>query len=41
MSDAQIAQFIQHYERLTRYILSEMPGRADLTLRLDANRNLS
>lgn len=40
MSDGQIAQFIQHYERLTRYILSEMPERADLTLRLDADRNL-
>ncbi|MFT4077336.1 MAG: kinase [Asticcacaulis sp.] len=40
MSDAQIAQFIQHYERLTRYILSEMPQRADLVLRLDANRTL-
>ena len=39
MSDAQIAQFIQHYERLTRYILSEMPERAALTLRLDADRN--
>lgn len=41
MSDAQIVHFIQHYERLTRYILSEMPDRADLTLRLDANRGLS
>ena len=26
------------YERLTRHILGEMPGRADLTLRLDAAR---
>lgn len=41
MSDAEILHFIQHYERLTRYILAEMPGRADLTLRLDANRGLS
>ena len=40
MSDAQISRFIQHYERLTRYILSEMPQRADLTLRLDVNRGL-
>lgn len=38
MSDAQVATFIQHYERLTRHILAEMPGRADLTLRLDAER---
>ena len=40
MSNDQIVHFIQHYERLTRYILSEMPDRADLTLRLDANRGL-
>lgn len=40
MSDAQILHFIQHYERLTRYILTEMPRRADLTLRLDTNRGL-
>lgn len=41
MTDAEIRHFIQHYERLTRYILSEMPHRADLTLRLDANRGLT
>ncbi len=40
MTDDQIKHFIQHYERLTRYILTEMPQRADLTLRLDANRGL-
>ncbi|HEU4653491.1 MAG TPA: hypothetical protein VFS47_05860 [Steroidobacteraceae bacterium] len=38
MSDAQIDRFVQHYERLTRHILKEMPSRADLTLRLDAAR---
>jgi D-glycerate 3-kinase len=29
MSDGQVARFIAHYERLTRHILEEMPGRAD------------
>lgn len=38
MSDAQIARFIRHYERITRAILAEMPGRADLALRLDPDR---
>ncbi|MFT4089602.1 MAG: kinase [Asticcacaulis sp.] len=38
MSDDQINRFIQHYERLTRHILREMPSRADLTLRLDSER---
>lgn len=40
MSDAEVVYFIQHYERLTRHILREMPSRADLTLRIDADRNL-
>lgn len=38
MTDAQVARFIAHYERLTRWIMEEMPGRADLTLELDAAR---
>jgi len=38
MSSAQLARFIQHYERITRHILSEMPGRADLLIRLDEHR---
>jgi len=38
MSDAQVGQFVQHYERLTRWILEEMPGRADWTIRLNPDR---
>ncbi len=38
MTDAQVARFIQHYERITRAILAEMPGRADLALRLGPDR---
>lgn len=38
MDAAGIDRFIQHYERLTRAILAEMPARADLTIRLDADR---
>lgn len=40
MSDIEIATFIQHYERLTRHILSDMPAYADLTLWLDECRSL-
>ncbi|MEG3181135.1 kinase [Sphingomonas sp. LT1P40] len=40
MDAAQIARFIQHYERITRAILDEMPGRAALTLRLDSDRHV-
>lgn len=38
MDDAALRTFVSHYERLTRWILSEMPSRADLTLRLAADR---
>jgi D-glycerate 3-kinase len=38
MSESEIARFIQHYERLSRHMLAEMPGRADLLIRLDAER---
>ncbi len=39
MDEAAIARFVQHYERLTRHILHEMPGRADLVLQLSADRS--
>ena len=38
MDEAGVARFISHYERITRHILREMPGRADVVLELDAHR---
>ena len=38
MDATQIARFIQHYERLTRHILAEMPDRADLVVSMAADR---
>jgi D-glycerate 3-kinase len=38
MSGAEIARFVAHYERLTRWILDEMPARADRVFALDADR---
>lgn len=38
LDDAAVARFVQHYERITRHILAEMPARADATLLLDAER---
>jgi D-glycerate 3-kinase len=40
MNAAQIARFVQHYERITRHILDEMPCRADLVIQLDADRHM-
>jgi D-glycerate 3-kinase len=38
MTDEELARFVAHYERLTRWMLSEMPQRADLVVKLDADR---
>lgn len=39
-SDAEITVFIQHYERLTRWIAAEMPGRADVVVQLGPEREV-
>jgi D-glycerate 3-kinase len=38
MTDAEVARFVAHYERLTRWIMSEMADRARWTIRLDEHR---
>ena len=38
MDEAQVAAFVQHYERLTNHIAREMPARADVVVRLDRER---
>jgi D-glycerate 3-kinase len=40
MDDAAVERFVRHYERLTRHILTEMPARADLLIRLDRDRRV-
>lgn len=39
MSNAELGRFVAHYERLTRHILAEMPGRADVLIELAADRS--
>ncbi|CAN5173883.1 kinase [soil metagenome] len=41
MSEAEVVQFVQHYERLTRHIARELPARADLVIALDKDRRSS
>lgn len=41
MNEDEIVRFIQHYERLTRSMLNEMPYRADVTLMLNDNHKIS
>jgi D-glycerate 3-kinase len=38
MSDAEVARFVAHYERLTRWIMAEMPERARVVFALDPDR---
>ena len=38
MDAPAIGRFVQHYERITRHILAEMPARADLVARLAPDR---
>lgn len=40
MSAEQIARFVQHYERITRHILTEMPARADIVIKLNGERQI-
>jgi D-glycerate 3-kinase len=40
MTPAEVTRFIQHYERLTRWVLSEMPARADVVVRLGEGREV-
>ena len=40
-SDAELAVFVQYYERLTRWIADEMPARADAVARLDRDREVA
>lgn len=40
MNEQQIIRFIQHYERLTRAMLDQMPHQADLVLRLNENHKI-
>ncbi|MCP8897933.1 phosphoribulokinase [Gilvimarinus xylanilyticus] len=41
MSESDIERFIAHYERLTRWMLSEMPARADIVLALGADHQVA
>ncbi|MDB5492904.1 MAG: hypothetical protein JWP86_241 [Phenylobacterium sp.] len=38
LAPSEIARFVAHYERLTRWILEEMPARADWSVRLAEDR---
>lgn len=41
MSEAEVARFVLHFERLTRWMLEEMPARADWVVTVDADHRLA
>ena len=41
MSDAELACFVQHYERLTRHMLITMPDYADAVIDIDGNHRMT
>ena len=38
MDEAALDRFLMHYERLTRWMLDEMPGRADIVVEIGADQ---
>jgi D-glycerate 3-kinase len=38
MDDAALDRFVAHYQRLTDWIARDLPPRADIAIRLDADR---
>lgn len=40
MTDAEVGRFVQFYERLTRWLLAELPSRADMVFELDTARRV-
>ena len=40
MNKRKLENFIMHYERLTRWMLKEMPGRADILVTLKSDQNI-
>ncbi|HJV43662.1 MAG TPA: kinase, partial [Caulobacter sp.] len=38
MDEAALDRFVAHYERLTRWMAADLPGAADLVIRLDERR---
>ena len=40
MDASEMSRFIAHYERLTRWMLQELPNRADVTLELNVNHKI-
>ena len=40
MDNKELERFIAHYERLTRYILNEMPKRADMLFKVNDNHRI-
>ena len=41
MSKNEIAEFIQHYEKITKWMMKVLPIKADLTVYINKNQNIT
>ena len=41
MEKIEIAEFIQHYEKITKWMMKVLPIKADLTVYIDTNQNIT
>ena len=41
MNKKEIALFIQHYEKITKWMMKVLPIKADLTAYINANQNIT
>lgn len=40
MNTAELSRFVMHYERLTKWMLEEMPGRSDVVIQLNEDHGI-
>jgi len=40
MNKAKLQEFIQHYEKLTKWMMLTMPTKADILIKIDSNQKI-
>ena len=40
MSKEELKYFIQHYEKLTKWMMKTMPAKADMLIKIDKNQKI-
>ena len=40
MNKKDLQKFIQHYEKLTKWMMKTMPAKADILIKIDSNQKI-